>query len=92
MKPSAGAKGDKRFNSLSDEERIVRLEKAKAILFEESPFLASVSKGDSKIHEKMIRARVIRDLETEPMDLLFCDPGLLTKYLWYKSSAQNLRV
>ena len=54
---------------LSADQYRTRFEKAKAELFEQNPFLARTWK-DGGSHVKMVRARLIRELAAEPMDLM----------------------
>ncbi len=66
------ARGEARLNALTPEQYQARFEQAKADLFAEFPKLQQFIRGrqDSKIHEGMIRSRMIRDLDQEEMDLL----------------------
>jgi hypothetical protein len=61
--------GIRRLAILTPEQQHERFETTKAVLFAENPFLAGHWKEGSGIQEKLIRARVVRDLETEPMEI-----------------------
>jgi hypothetical protein len=64
------ARGEARLAALTPEQYQVRFEKAKAELLRQHPFLADRWKvGDgAKIQEEMIRSRIVRELQDEPMD------------------------
>jgi hypothetical protein len=62
-------RGEARLAVLTREQYRARFEKAKAILFAEVPFLAQ-QRSDSDLQEKMVRSRMVRALEREPMDIL----------------------
>ncbi len=66
------AKAERRLAALTPEQYQARFAQAKAELFLQHPFMARQKDG-SKIHEGAIRARMIRALESEPMDLLIPD-------------------
>ncbi len=61
--------GLRRLAILTPQQQQERFEITKAALFAENPFLAGHWKEGSGIQEKLIRARVVRDLETEPMEI-----------------------
>jgi len=66
------AKGEARLAALTPEQYQARFEQTKAAVLREHPFLASRWEAGvgAKIQEEMIRSRMVRDLEQEPMDLL----------------------
>lgn len=66
------ARAERRLAALTPEQYQTRFVQAKAELFLQHPFMARQKDG-SKIHEGAIRARMIRALESEPMDLLIPD-------------------
>jgi hypothetical protein len=67
--PQQFERGQARLAMLTAEQYQVRYAKVQAELFREMPFLAR-QHGGSHIQEKMIRSRLIRELDREPMDLL----------------------
>jgi len=79
-------KGEGRLTSLTAQQYQQRFEQTKVILFQETPFLAHSWKEGSSLHESMIRIRMIRDLQGEPMDLL----PVSHLPSWYRSQTQNL--
>jgi hypothetical protein len=62
-------RGEARLAVLTPEQYRWRFEKTKAILFAEVPFLAQ-QRSNSDLQEKMVRSRMVRALEREPMDIL----------------------
>jgi hypothetical protein len=62
--------GERRLACLTAEQFAERFEKTKEKVFREQPFLAKLWRTGSKLHERAIRARMIRDLESEPMNLI----------------------
>jgi len=64
------AKGEARLAALTPEQYQTRFDVAKAEMFKQYPFMAQSFKHNSAIHEGAIRARMIRELNDEPMDLL----------------------
>ena len=64
------ARGVARLAVLTDGQYAARAEGIKRTLFQESPFLSQRWKPGSKLHEQMIRARIIKELDTECMDLV----------------------
>ncbi len=77
--------------ALTPEQSQARVDKAKAELQSQNPFLARHWKDGSETYDKMIRARVIRALAVEPMDLILIDPDFHAKYPWYcQTPTQNL--
>jgi hypothetical protein len=75
------AKGEHRLSALSIEQCQARFEEAKAELREQSPFLGQHWKDGNQTYERMIRARVIRQLAAEPMDLMIPPPWLTALHL-----------
>ena len=69
-------RGEARLAVLIEEQYRARFERAKTALFQEHSFLAHNWKDGSKIHEQTVRARVIRELENEPMELMLLPPWL----------------
>ena len=67
--------GEARFAILTTEQYQVRFETAHTELFRQLPFLAQHWNQGSKIHKDVIRRRMVRQLEHEPMCLLVIDPG-----------------
>lgn len=69
-------RGERRLAALTPEQYQARFEAAQKQLYVEFPKLAHMVLGrkDSKIHEGMIRARMIRQLEHEDMDLQVYQP------------------
>jgi hypothetical protein len=82
-------RGERRFEVLTADQRQSRMETAKANLFLERPILATTWKPESKLHDRMIRSRVIRNLEVEPMDMVLLPPWL-SALCRPNSPAQNL--
>jgi len=64
------SRGTRRLTGLSEEQYQERFEAARAALFREVPFLAARAKGDSGLEEGMVRSRLIRQLDAEPMDII----------------------
>ena len=66
------ARGEARLAALTPEQYQARFEKTKTELLRQHPFLATRWKAGAsiKIQEDMIRARMVRELQNEPMDLL----------------------
>jgi hypothetical protein len=62
-------RGQHRLAVLTKDQLMARFARAKEFLFMENPFLAQRWKEGSAIHEKVIRARIVRELEAEPMEL-----------------------
>jgi hypothetical protein len=62
-------RGEARLAVLTPEQYRARFEKTKASLFAEVPFLAQ-QRSDSDLQEKMVRSRMVRALDREPMDIL----------------------
>jgi hypothetical protein len=81
-------KGEGRLKGLTAEQYAQRFEKTKLALFQETPFLAHSWKEGSQLHQSMIRNRIVRDLGTEPMDLL----PLSLLPTWYRLQTQNLQL
>jgi hypothetical protein len=82
-------RGEARLAVLTPEQYQDRFEKAKTALFEEHSFLARNWKDGSKMHEQAVRSRIIRELETEPMELVILSPWL-TALCQRPHLAQNL--
>jgi len=59
-----------RLSALTAEQYRVRFTEARAALLREVPFLAERSRLGSKLEEEMVRVRLSRQLDSEPMDLL----------------------
>ena len=76
---------------LTEEQYLARFERAKTDLFQEHSFLARNWKDGSKMHEQTVRARIIRELETEPMELVLLPPWL-TALCQQPHLAQNLPI
>ncbi len=85
--PQDQKRGEFRLAFLTKEQSQARLERAKAELQAHNPFLGRHWKDGSETYDKMIRARVIRVLAAECMDLLPVDPSLRAKYPWYCQNA-----
>jgi len=62
-------RGEGRFAVLTKEQRQGRLDRCKGELFSENPFMARQPDG-SRILERAVHARVIRQLAQEPMELI----------------------
>ena len=82
-------RGEARVAVLTEEQCLVRFEQAKTAMFQENSFLARNWKDGSKMHERAVRARLIRDLENEPMELVLFPPWL-TALCQQSHPAQNL--
>jgi len=83
-------RGEARLALLTQEQYEARFEKTKIAVFRERPAMAQYFKIGSKIHESVIRARMIRELEDEPMDLLVIDPAINWEALRRRRATQNL--
>ena len=79
-------KGERRLSDLTPEQLQSRLQNAQSELLKENSFLSRHWKEGSQTQDKMIRARVIRELGAEPMELMpmACMPE------WALHLAQNL--
>jgi Initiator Replication protein len=66
-------RGKSRLACLTPEQYEIRFESTKEILFRAQPFLARIGTGGSKLHQRAVRARMIRDLEREVMELVVVD-------------------
>jgi hypothetical protein len=82
-------RGEARLAVLTEEQYLVRFERAKADLLRENSFLAQNWKDGNKIYEQTVRSRVIRELETEPMELVLL-PSWLTALCQSDHPAQDL--
>lgn len=82
-------RGESRLALLSKEQSRSRFERAKAELQSQNPFVARHWKEGNETYDKMIRARVIRELAAEPMELMI-PPVWLTALNWNLPPAQNL--
>ena len=82
--------GERRLSGLSPDQYDRRLESAKADLFREQPFLDHAGKRGSSLVARNIRARIVRQLEYEPMSLMPIDAGMVSGYPWFFPPAQNL--
>jgi hypothetical protein len=85
----AWKRGEARLAVLTEGQYQVRFEAAKIALFRESPSIAVLLKTGSKILESTIRARVVRAIDSEPMDLILLPPALSAMCQWHRP-AQNL--
>ena len=83
-------RGDRRLAMLSQEAYGRRFEQTKITVLLENKFLANRQDRAGSILSQMVRARMIRDLDQEPMELMLFDPTLATKYFWLYLPAQNL--
>ena len=64
-------RGEARFAVLTEEQIAVRSERVRAEVLKQNPAMVRfVRKEESGIVDKIVRGRVIRELETEPMDIL----------------------
>jgi hypothetical protein len=84
----AQARGEGRLALLTKEQAQARFEKVKAELIGQNPFLARTWKEGGS-HEKMVRARLVRELATEPLELVLLPPWLDALCQWHRP-AQNL--
>ncbi len=82
-------RGEARLVSLTEGQYAARFEKTKTDLFRESPSMALYLKSGSKMFESTIRARVVRELDGEPMDLILLTPALDAMCQWHRPP-QNL--
>lgn len=82
--------GERRLASLSADQYDRCFAKAKADLFREQPFLAQPRKQGSSLIAQSVRARLVRELENENMDLLPFDPAFPARYPWLSCPGQNL--
>ena len=81
-------RGELRLALLTKEQSDVRFEQSKAELQAGNPFLRRHWKDGDVTYDKMIRARVIRALAAECMDLLPIDPYFRRKFPWYHQTAR----
>jgi hypothetical protein len=79
--------GERRLAALSAEQLDLRFEQAKADLFRDQPFLAHTRSSGSHLVGRAVRARLVRDLEAQSMDLLPFDPTLTSRYPWLSGAA-----
>ena len=64
-------RGEARLTVLTEEQIAVRSERIRAEVLKQNPAMVRfVRKEESGIVDKIVRSRVIRELETEPMDIL----------------------
>jgi hypothetical protein len=89
VETDAQTTGERRLAMLTQEQFQLRFERAKAEIREQRPFLAHHWKDGNQTYERMIRARVIRQLGAEPMDLMI-SPHWLTSMKQNNRPAQNL--
>jgi len=82
-------RGEARLGRLTEEQYATRFENAKIELFRERPAMAQYLKTGSKMYDSTIRARVIRELDSEPTDLILLPPALSAMCQWHRP-AQNL--
>jgi hypothetical protein len=78
-------RGEARMAALTEEQYRARFERTKSALFQEHSFLARNWKDGSKMHEQAVRARIIRELETEPMELVLLPPWLTAMCRWQEA-------
>jgi hypothetical protein len=92
--PEAGpeqrwVRGECRLAMLTGEQYEVRYQRSKAEVVQQQPFLAA--KNGSFILTEMIRSRIVRQLDKEPMDLLIVDgvtdPDAVRRKLGVQNSA-----
>jgi len=84
-------RGEIRLTLLTKVQYDIRFEEAETELQVGNPFLRRYWKEGSPTYDKMIRARVIRALATECMELLPVEPGFRSKFPWYcQPAAQKL--
>jgi hypothetical protein len=68
------SRGDRRVAVLTKEQHDLRFENTRIVLLRENRFLAHRQDGvGSRILSQMVRSRMIRDLEQEPMELMPVD-------------------
>ena len=83
--------GESRLLLLTSEQYARRFEKAKADLLQQNRFLARHWKDGHEGQEKIVRARIIRELGAEPMSLLILDgqtdPEAVRRKLGLQNSA-----
>jgi hypothetical protein len=82
-------RGEARLALLTERQYQARFEEAKTRLLRENPSMAVLLKTGSKILESTIRARVVRELDSEPRDLILLPPALSAMCQWHRP-AQNL--
>ena len=83
-------KGERRLAAMSAEQYQRRYENAKAEVFREKPFLATIRTTRSGLVDRTIRTRIMRELEGEPLDIIIFDPMLTSRYPWLEHPAQDL--
>ncbi|HLK63277.1 MAG TPA: hypothetical protein VKU19_07545 [Bryobacteraceae bacterium] len=64
------SRGEARLSILTEDQYAARFAACREELFREIPFLATQSQAGSKIEADLVRSRVVRQLETEAMELL----------------------
>ena len=64
------SRGLSRLAALSPGQYQARFEAARAAVLHDIPFLARQTRRGSKLEEEMVRSRLVRDLDAEPMDLV----------------------
>jgi hypothetical protein len=89
--PQKFPRGERRFLLLSQPEQHGRLEQVRAELLAKNSFLARW-KGGSALHQEMIRARAVRKLDQECMELVLVDGRTDPEALRRKLGLQNLAV
>ena len=83
-------RGEQRLAGLTPEQYKARFEKAQAAMAKQYPAMGRLfSQKGSELHEKTIRAWMIRELDQGPMELILFDPMLVTKYPWLYRPTQN---
>jgi hypothetical protein len=84
-------RGEARLRVMTPEQHSTRFEQAKAVVLQRHPAMTRIAgRTDSGIIEKMIRAQVVRELDSERMELMPLQPGFMDKYPWLSPPAQNL--
>lgn len=67
-------RGERRLSALTAEQYGARFESTKVELMRQNPFFARHWKPGGKGQDKIVRARLIREIANEPMSLLLFDP------------------
>jgi hypothetical protein len=66
-------RGQARLAILTEQQAGARMGQAQAELFAAVPFLAQRPRPDSQLHQDMIRSRLLRQLDSESMELVIAD-------------------
>jgi len=85
-------RGERRLAELNQEDYDRRFEKTRAILLQDNRFLAGRPDRMGSILSQMVRARMIRDLDQESMELIVFDPTLAPSYPWLKLSFEDAAI